>query len=226
MQTHKVDVLRRVQIPLNENANPTSAGNDTVRETVDRSNQSMDSHSNPADWTDSDQYTYLWQLLLRGKWRDYDATTSAQLDTFPINQQHAKGVKISMDEAILNHTKNGKLHKIDLRRILVDVKSGKRVVWQYYNDQNQWAPVDTDLMLQLMTLSVSQSMSYQRGKWNYTIKKVSAIDCIQINSKTNTQRKYRLKMMDRDAMDNGWTSKGILCVSMAQNLYFDSQPKQ
>ena len=75
------------------------------------------------------------------------------------------------------------------------------MIWQYSNDQQQWVPVDTDLMLKLMIMPVSQSMSYQRGKWNYTIKKVSAIDCIQTNLKAKMQRQFR-PILSRSNINN------------------------
>ena len=174
------------------------------------------------------QYVFMWQFLENDSlWKDLSANVAAKLDALPINGsdnyshgQYSYTVsKQSVDEVI--QTNDSTQNQRDLRRILFDRKSGQRVVWQYFNEHSQWVPVDTDLMLKLMSLPISQSMKYKRGKWRYTITKQDASTCTQLNLKTNTKRQYRLQMMNHDAMDNGWTSKGILCVfAVSEHLQF------
>ena len=159
----------------------------------------------------------MWQFLENDSlWKDLSANVAAKLDALPINGsdtyshgQYTYTVsKKSVDEAI--QTNDSTQNQRDLRRILWRRMSGQRVVWQYFNEHSQWVPVDTDLMLKLMALVIGQSMPYQRANWKYSITKQDASTCTQMNLQTKTQRQYRLRMMNRDAMDNGWTSKGIL----------------
>ena len=158
----------------------------------------------------------MWQFLENDSlWKDLGSDIALKLDSLAVNgtASYSHGQwsytvrRVSVDEVIQSN--DNTQNERDLRRILYDRKSRQRVVWQYYNEHSLWVPVDTDLMLQLMSLAVLKSMPYQRGKWRYTITKSDASTCIQINTQTNTQRQYRLQMMSHDAMDSGWTSKGI-----------------
>ncbi len=168
------------------------------------------------------QHVVTWQFLENDKkWVDLSNGISQTLTSLAIKgttkYSHGKysytAQKTSVDEAIQSNdsTKN----KRDLRRILVDGQSGQRVVWRYRNEHNRWVPMDTDVMLRLMPLAVNTSMTFKRGKWNYSIKKSSATTGVQTNLKTNTKRQCKLKWMAPDAMDSGRTPKGIECITIS-----------
>ena len=143
---------------------------------------------------------------------------AAKLDALPIygSDNYSDGQytytvsKKSVDDAI--QTNDSTQKQRDIRRILFDRKSGRRVVWQYYNEHNQWAPVETGLMLRLMRLPENKSIECKRGKRNYSVTKVSDTVCIQRNLTTKMMRHFRLKLLKRDAMDIGWASKVALKI--------------
>ena len=176
--------------------------------------------TNQNNGLDQGQYVLLWQFLDNDSlWKDLSSTVAAKLDTLPFNgsTHYSYGqwtytvTRKWFDEAI--QTNNSTQNQRDLRRILWHRKSGKRVVWQSFNRYNQLVSLDADIMLNLMTLPISRTLQfhrrYQGNRIMFIITKQDAATCIARNEYDGAQRVCRLKLIDSDAMDNGWTSKGM-----------------
>ena len=162
------------------------------------------------------QYVFMWQFLENDSlWKDLGSDIALKLDSLASNgtASYSHGQwsytvrKLSVDAAIQSN--DNTQNERDLRRILYNRKSGQRVVWWHHNGQGQRVTMDTDLMQRVMALPMLHSMWHQRGKYNYIVAKSDASTCNETNLNTHHHRVYTLKMVTRDVMDSGWTSKGI-----------------
>ena len=119
--------------------------------------------------------------------------------------------KVSEDEVV--QTNESTNNQRDLRRILFDRQSAKRVLWEFKDDKGGWTAIHGNgLMLKLQRLPSGHSVNHKRGKWQYAITKTGDSHATQKNLSTNKLRKYRMVTKDKHKMDANWTSKGMLSL--------------
>ena len=70
-------------------------------------------------------------------------------------------------------------------------------IWQFLENDGLWKDLSPDVASKLEPLAVSGSVNYSFGQWSYSVTKISADECTQLNESTRNQRDLRRILFDK-----------------------------
>ena len=132
---------------------------------------------------------------------DVGGSTSYNLGKFSYNLK-----KLSDDYSVQTNISTKKTR--DLRAIVSDKNSQKRIIWEFLGNNNIWYPMDScELILRILAAKANQVLTYKHGKYTYNVKKnFDGKTGIQTNTKTKKQRKLRMVIRDSNVSDDDFKS--------------------
>mmetsp|Transcript_55643 Transcript_55643/g.92556 ORF Transcript_55643/g.92556 Transcript_55643/m.92556 type:complete len:662 (+) Transcript_55643:59-2044(+) len=70
------------------------------------------------------------------------------------------------------------------------------MMWQFLENDNKWKDLGTPIASKLEQLQINTKLKYAFGQFTYTVKKMSADECLQKNEQTRNQRDLRRILYD------------------------------
>eukprot|EP01084_Bolivina_argentea_P121134 214709_1 len=208
-----IDKLNQIKIPFSITLDYANAeiGYDTL--------QTLKKQAIDNNWLGLGRYVFMWQYLENdGKWKDNVYNVAHSLQKMNINAvvQYARecnGAKwkytvMKRNEDECTQTNDDTRNQRDVRRIIFDTETNKRIVWRFRTDNGGWSNIpECDRIMQLLNLKPDKSMKFERGPWQYEIKKIDEKNAIQTNIISNTSRELRLIRKNKSEMDETFQSK-------------------